>query len=67
MTEMLKRAAFFIFGVLLSHLCLGALVQLGIYDLTQHKVATVAGTSIYLIAWVLAWETMKRRKWHYYL
>lgn len=67
MAEMLKSAAFFIFGVMLSPLCLGALVPLGIYDLTQHEVATVAGTAVYLIAWVLAWEEMKRRKWHYYL
>lgn len=67
MTEFLKGTTFFVFGVMLSPLALGMLVPLGLYDLTQHEVVTIAGTAIYLVTWVVSWETMKRRKWHYYI
>lgn len=67
MPEMLKSAAFFIFGVLCSPMLFGMFVPLAVYDLTQSTPWVIGSTVISFSCWAIAWNWMKQKKWHYYL
>ena len=65
MKNFAKGAAFVLFGVLCSPMMLGLFAPVIAWETTESVFAVVVVTVVSFSIWVVAYEWMKNRKWHY--
>ncbi len=67
MKNFAKGTAFLVFGVLLSPMMLGMMVPVVAWETTENQIIVALATIVSFSAWVVAYDAMIARKWHYHV